>query len=165
MKIIWRKWTFANMDIFTAFHLITLYLKNHLRKKYLYIVQLSINITTNYIKLNLQKLTGMEEYKLKTWGMYQLLINSSVCHVFVVSRKFLPLYTFFKSLESSFWVWHIVADPRANNCVGGRKQLFWLTLKVSLLGLSQKIFFIFLFQNYLSLDFQKLCRHKNVLKA
>ena len=116
-----RKWTFANMDIFTAFHLITLYLKNHLRKKSLYIVQLSINITKNYIKLNLQKLTGMEEYKLKTWGMYQLLINSSVCHVFVVSRKFLPLYTFFKPLESSFWVWHIVADPRANNCVGGRK--------------------------------------------
>ena len=121
MKIIWRKWTFANMDIFTTFHLITLYLKNHLRKKSLYIVQLSINKTENYIKLNLQKLTGMEEYKLKTWGMYQLLINSSVCHVFVVSRKFLPLYTFFKPLESSFWVWHIVADPRANNCVGGRK--------------------------------------------
>lgn len=121
MKIIWRKWTFANMDIFTTFHLITLYLKNHLRKKSLYIVQLSINITKNYIKLNLQKLTGMEEYKLKTWGMYQLLINSSVCHVFVVSRKFLPLYTFFKPLESSFWVWHIFADPRANNCVGGRK--------------------------------------------
>lgn len=116
-----RKWTFANMDIFTAFHLITLYLKNHLRKKSLYIVQLSINKTKNYIKLNLQKLTGMEEYKLKTWGMYQLLINSSVCHVFVVSRKFLPLYTFFKPLESSFWVWHIFADPRANNCVGGRK--------------------------------------------
>lgn len=91
------------------------------KKKSLYIVQLSINITTNYIKLNLQKLTGMEEYKLKTWGMYQLLINSSVCHVFEVSRKFLPLYTFFKPLESSFWVWHIVADPRANNCVGGRK--------------------------------------------
>ena len=109
------------MDIFTAFHLITLYLKNHLRKKSLYIVQLSINITTNYIKLNLQKLTGMEEYKLKTWGMYQLFINSSVCHVFVVSRTFLPLYTFFKPLESSFWVWHIVADPRANNCVGVRK--------------------------------------------
>lgn len=53
------------MDIFTAFHLITLYLKNHLRKKSLYIVQLSINKTKNYIKLNLQKLTGMEEYKLK----------------------------------------------------------------------------------------------------
>lgn len=122
------------------------------KKKSLYIVQLSINITTNYIKLNLQKLTGMEEYKLKTWGMYQLLINSSVCHVFEVSRKFLPLYTFFKPLELSFWVWHIVADPRANNCVGGRKtavlthfESFW--------------------QNYLSLDFQKLCRHKNVLKA
>lgn len=163
MKIIWRKWTFANMDIFTAFHLITLYLKNHLRKKSLYIVQLSINITKNYIKLNLQKLTGMEEYKLKTWGMYQLLINSSVCHVFVVSRKFLPLYTFFKPLESSFWVLHIVAGQII--VWEEEKQLFWLTLKVSLLGLSQKIFFIFLFQNYLSLDFQKLCRHKNVLKA
>lgn len=36
------------------------------KKKSLYIVQLGINITTNYIKLNLQKLTGMEEYKLKT---------------------------------------------------------------------------------------------------
>ena len=101
------------------------------KKNSLYIVQLSINITTNYIKLNLQKLTGMEEYKLKTWGMYQLLINSSVCHVFEVSRKFLPLYTFFKPLELSFWVWHIVADPRQIIVWEEEKQLFWLTLKVS----------------------------------